>query len=292
MAYQIMETNNYSKFVLTDFNRDVRNAYKLRASMMKYGFIPAYAIHVTKELDGKLRIKEGHHRFRVAMELGLPIYYIICNYEASIQETAESTRPWDLKDYLISWARLGKEAYVAVKEYWEETCIPLNHCIAMLGGHSASSDGFRHLFKKGRYRLGDPSHAAIVKDLVLHCKKHGIKWAANCLFVQALSRIAWAEGFDPFILKRRISANHNLMEKKACMKDYVIMLDEIYNYKSRVKIPLAFNAEKAARERNVINQNHRSSCETKKGSRLPSQQVNRRSRSENLRGNRGANGLH
>jgi hypothetical protein len=167
-THRILKTYNYDMFTLNKFNRDVRNTKKLEASMRKHGFIPAYAIHVERRPNGKLSIKEGHHRYKVALKLHLPIYYVICHYNATPQETAESNRAWDLRDYLASWAKLGNEAYLAVLKYWEETGIPLNHCIGLLSGVSAGTESFRQAFKEGRYRLGDPFHADTIKDLVFH----------------------------------------------------------------------------------------------------------------------------
>jgi ParB/Sulfiredoxin domain len=247
--YQILKTYDYDRFILTNFNRDVKKYKKLFASMKKHGFIPPYAVHVTRETDGRLRIKEGHHRFEIAQRLHLPIYYIVCKYKASIQEMAESIRVWDLEDYLVSWSRCGKEAYLKVKEYWEETGISLCHCISMLAGFAAGNDTFREDFKGGTYRLGDPSHAAIVKDLVLHCRKMGIKWAGHSMFVAALSRVALAEGFDLRAMKRRMKANLFFIQKQPTLKEYINMLETVFNYHSREKVPLALNTEKAARER-------------------------------------------
>ena len=38
---KILETNNYSRFVISPFNRDVRKNKALEESFLKYGWLPA-----------------------------------------------------------------------------------------------------------------------------------------------------------------------------------------------------------------------------------------------------------
>lgn len=253
MGKRILETNNYSKFELLDFNRDVRKTRHLETSMIKHGWIDAYPAHVIRNPNtGKLQIKAGHHRFIVAQKLRIPIKYVECRDEATIHELERSTTPWKLKDYLISYVRLGKIAYDRVLQYHQETGINLAASISMLGGESAGSNNLHKQFKDGTYRLGDPTHATIVGDIALCCKQSGFAYACAKLFIEALSKVVWAEGFSPEVLKKKISRYVDHMKKQPSKQAYVEMLDSIYNRGSQNKIPLAFLAEEAARKRNVV----------------------------------------
>ncbi len=220
--------------------------------MQKYGWIDAYPLHVIRQEDGRLQIKDGHHRFYVAHKLRIPVKYVECKDEITMAEMVRATVPWSMKDYLVSFVRCGKAAYVVVSNYHKKTGIGLNACISMLAGDSAGSGNWGKQFKDGTYRLGDPVHADIVGSIVLHCKKCGFLWWKHPLFVQAVSKIAWAEGFDPTVLESKIITYSEHLKKQASKQDYIEMLDSIYNRASRTKVPLAFNAEQAARKRNVI----------------------------------------
>jgi hypothetical protein len=245
MPIKIMETNNYAKFELLLFNRDVGKTKALEASMRKYGFIPAHAIHVVRQSNGKFYIKEGHHRFHVARSLGINIFYVERHDQMSIFEAETAKTNWTLQDYLDAYTRMGKEAYLAVKEYRERTGIGLSDAISMLAGDSAGSGNWNPRFKQGTFRLGDPSNSAVVADIVLHCAKLGIAWARHPLFVQAISKVAWVKDFDPATMKNKISVHLHHMRKQPTKQDYINMLEEIYNRQSRVKKPLAFLAEEA-----------------------------------------------
>lgn len=248
---EILETKDYGKFVLSEFNRDVKKTWNLEASMQEHGWIDAYPLHVIKRADGLLEIKAGHHRFYVAKKLDIPVKYVECQDKASILGLEDSTVPWTLWDYLLSYVKMGKVPYMEVLEYHEKTGINLSACISMLAGDSADSGNWSRVFKLGKYRLGDDIHARIVGDIVLHCKRCGFAYSTAPNFVKAVSKVAWAEGFDFRLMKRKLKAHSELMKKQASKNDYIIMLEYIFNRQSKDKVPLAFNAEKAAKKRSA-----------------------------------------
>src|SRR5690606_38818698 len=117
----------------------------------------------------------GHHRFTVARKLGIPVKYVVCDDAATIHELEKATTRWSIKDFLVSFVRCGDPAYITVYEYHKRTGIQISACISMLGGESAGSSNKNEDFKAGQFRLGDPTNANTVADLVLHCKSLGIK---------------------------------------------------------------------------------------------------------------------
>jgi hypothetical protein len=241
---------------MLNFNRNVGRIVYLERSMLRHGYIGAYPLHCVENGNGKLKIKDGQHRFVVAKSLGLAVKYVVCHDTATVYELQETLNKWKLEDYLVSWIRAGKKAYLTVKEYHTRTGINLGACISMLAGDSASASNHQNRIKDGTYQLGDPVHAAVVSDIVLHIKRVGIEWGAIDLLVQAISKVVWAEGFNPSVLKKRISSHRQMMQKQPSKKEYVALLDTIYNFgsKDRDRIPLAFLADKAARERCAVKQ--------------------------------------
>ena len=246
-------SSNYTFFELHKFNRDVFNnaGYKaLKKSMEKHGWIDAYPMHVVRGNNKKLKIKAGHHRFLVAQELGIPVKFVVCDQnDISIHELEKATTRWGLKDYLISYIKLGYHSYLVVKSYCDRTGIGLNNAISLLGGQSAGSGNFTELFKSGTYQLGDSTHSGMVADIVLHCKKCKIPFTTNQYFVAAISKISWVKEFDPSILKHKISTFPYLLEKQPNLHTYVDMLDTVYNRQNKSKIPLSFLSNEAAKKR-------------------------------------------
>jgi hypothetical protein len=248
---KVLETNNYGKFVLSPFNREVKKTWRLEQSLLKYGWLDEYPMPVFRLPDGLLRIEDGHNRFYSARKHGIPVKYIETKSQITQAERDGTHTTWSLQDYLWSFAQNNFEAYQAVFDYHRKTGIKLNACISMLSGLSAGSGNWRKQFKEGTYRLGDPAHANLVADLVAHCRKHEFLYWNDTPFVNALSKIAWAEVFNPHVLKNKITAFPEQMKKHGKREEYVDMLETIYNRYSKDLVPLAIKAEEAARKREL-----------------------------------------
>jgi hypothetical protein len=248
---KILESNNFGRFILSLFNRNIKKTWDLEASMQKYGFRDATPIEVKRLENGYLEIQDGHHRFVVARKLGIPVKYIEVTDDMTMAEREQTTHKWGVVDFLDGRVRQGIQAYIAVKEYHLRTGIGIGACISMLAGDSAGSGNWSKKFKNGTYRLGDTTQAEIVGKLALHCKEKGFEYWKHPLFIQALSKIVWAESFIPEVLMNKITTFSEYLKKQPLKNDYVNMLDSIYNRQSQDRVPLAFEAEQAARKRNI-----------------------------------------
>ena len=247
-------TKNYAKFEPLPQNRTVnkKRAERLRASMIKHGFINAYPIHcVVNNGNGKLKIKDGHYRFEVAQELGLPLSYVVCKDEASLQELVGSIITWNLPDYKNSYINAGIKPYVDLGQYLDETGIPTSRAIALFSGKKLWDGGGQlDSFKAGGFKIVDTKTPFIVAELVLLCKNVGCKFARNAMFVNAISRVIAAEGFNMIRMKAKIKAHCHRMKKQPSIDDYITMLDKTFNYHVSTEelTPLSANALKASRK--------------------------------------------
>ena len=263
---RILETNNYSKFVQSEFNREVVATWGLEQSLVKYGWWDEEPMPVVRLEDGKFRIEDGHRRFFAARKHGIPVKYVEVSKDRPRvpQAVRDGTyKAWSLTDYLRSFAKNNIRAYMAVLEYHQRSGIKINACISMMSGGSAGSGNWRKQFKDGSYRLGDPAHALLVEKLVRHCRKHGFLYWNSTPFVNAISKIAWAEGFDPKVLMSKITTSPEQLRKHGTREEYILMLEAIYNRYSKELLPLAVKAEEAARKRDAVGK-HR------KGAPMPS----------------------
>lgn len=252
MSRHIYETKDYNKFVLDAFNRATEKHNKnLEKSMQKDGFWDDEPVKVRRK-NGKFVIMKGQNRFFVAKKLGLPIKYMVITRKVDIPGEEPTKTPWSLHHYLLSYCKMGKEPYLMVKKYHEETGINLNACISILAGDSAGSGNRANQFKTGIYRLGNLNHSRVIASIINQCRESGYPFWNNSMFVTAASKVCWADGFASEVLKEKIKTFVHFMEKQASVQNYVEMLDSIYNRQSREKTPLAFLAEEAARKRNAV----------------------------------------
>lgn len=248
---KIQQSKVYEMFELHEINRDVVRAKELEESFKKHGWIDAYPLHVIKSDGGRYKIKAGHHRASVAMRLGIPYKFVVCEDSATIHELEGATRNWNMRDYMNSWERAGNDDYAVVKSYCARTGIGVSLAISMLGGHLASSRNFSSQFKSGTYRVRSFEHADAVADVVLFAKALGLDGYNGSYFVQALSRVLLVEKFDVEMFKRKLKKYKSLFSRKRNVQETVAMIEEIYNRQSKSRIPLAFEADEVARARDA-----------------------------------------
>jgi hypothetical protein len=235
------------------FNRDVHRTQYLEKSMQEHGWIDAYPMHVQKNGGDHLLIKAGHHRFCAARKLGIPVKYVICADEATIHELEKATNRWTIQDYLDSHIRQNRKDYMRVREYCDATGISVGMAVALLSGHTAHPGAeVLNAFRDGHFKIKPTTNALIVKELCRQAHKCKLRFYNNYLFVQALSRIAWVKELDVERMKSKFALFSDFMEKKANLEQYLAMLEDIYNRQSRTKIPLAFLATQASKERDPI----------------------------------------
>lgn len=248
---QITWTKNYDLFVLCDFNRNVDNVDRLKALMAREGYIPAHPLHVVR-VDGKLHIKDGHHRFTAARELGIAVPYVVCTDNATIFELQGATKAWTMRDYLAAYVRLGSGDYIELERFVDSTGISLQLAAAMMFGYSAARTGCIHkVFKEGKFRVKDRQHAASVARVIKAFEAAGIEWAKTAWLVGAVSRALRADGVDIDRMCAKIKTFSQFVEKQPNQERYLEMLEDIYNRAARDRFPLQFMADKAASSRAV-----------------------------------------
>lgn len=244
---KIEETNNYSKFELHEFNRDPKhNTKKFRAlveSMRKHGWIDAYPMHCVRNGSNKLKIKAGHNRFDAAQMLGIPVKYIVCEDKSSLNELENSHNQWGVFDHLCGYSRQGISDYRKLKDFYTKYNIPICVSATLLAGKAATESGW-HMdkFKKGEFKVGNPTHAYNVGDMVSFCEDLGIAFCRNSRFVMALSRVLLVDGVEIEELKKKIKNHIYFMEKQPDMAGYVRMLERVYNRQRGPKLAIAINA--------------------------------------------------
>lgn len=260
MSDALHVTKNYSLFELHGFNRNAHKVTALVNSMEKHGYLPPYPLHVIRNGRGKLRIVAGQHRFIAARQIGIPVYYVVCEDDSvTIHELEKATTRWTLQDYLESYARCNKSAYITVRDFHKRTGIGLNACLGLLGGVGSALRGpFVDDFKDGSFEIKDITRSDTVASLVKATQEGRFSAATHGGFVNALSKIVFIPGIDISRLRANLKKYAALIEKQPSVHGYLEEIEEVYNRQRKDKLPLAFLAEEAARERQTA-------CRFKKG---------------------------
>ena len=238
-------TKDYSIFIHSPHNRDVKKIRQLEESMRKYGYDDGFPIRCRPAPDGKLYCTHGHTRLYVAASLGLPVWFVVASADIPMFESETANHNWTVTDYAVARERAGEHVAGVVMALHRETGIGLNQCISLVGGESAGSNNKRAQLKNGTLKQSNMKHANQIKDVVLFLKEIGCSFATNNYFVAALSKCFLVPTFDAATFMHKCRTHKEIMEPRRNVEDYLDLIELVYNRQTpkRAMIPLAFMAK-------------------------------------------------
>ena len=248
-------TTDYSLFIPNPHNRESHDNFKLLESMKKNGFLCAYPIHVATAPGGKFMIVSGHHRFKYAKMLGLPVYFIIDDTPVSVPEMEQTSLSWNLRDQVVGFAREGNAEYQTVLRFQKKHELPLTVAAALVGGVTAGSDSKTRDLKNGVFRRSeDTEHSDRVIGFLDILSAHGddrLKFVRNKAFVNAVShalRIPASElSYTKLTHKAQVFGTY--LHKRSTYQEYLKELEDLYNRQERRKLPLVIRAMEVGKAR-------------------------------------------
>lgn len=256
---KLLMTDDYSLFLVSPFNRDVERMGPLMASMRRHGFIAAYAIHCNIDEIGRLVIKAGHHRFEAAKALGIPLYYIVCDDDASIPDLERATQTWKLRHYVESHARSGHYGSACIAAVSKRTGISESTVASILGGESANSGNKLEAIKNGTFKPSKDGSERMdkVESVVSAMKEAKLTFATKKQFIIALVKMLFLPEFEEAVLIKKLKTNPQLFTNCPTEDHFLEMIEYAYNHSRTVKLPLAFNARQATKSRSAIGKKSR-----------------------------------
>jgi len=246
----VRSTTDYEKFELHPINRDVSKIRFLTKAMREHGWIPAYPCHVRVNGNKKFKVIDGHHRLEVAQSLGIPAKYVVCNDDISIPDLAKTVNKWSLHDFLNGYVRDGRPDYIVIKDFIEETRIPLATAIGFFRGSPSGSGGnYSDMFINGTYKVTSTKLTDRIKDVVLYMQSLGLKYASSKPFVTALSRAMCVPEFRASDFKKKIKQYPSLITHQSTSDGYLTEIEIVCNRGARKKEPIAFRAKEELKKR-------------------------------------------
>lgn len=250
---KLESSTNYFLFDSHVEQRDIKPKHvkRLVKSMSENGFFPSKPLQVIKA-GSRFKIVDGHHRFAAAKSLEIPFFYVIesasSNNAMSVVNAAVC--PWAITDFVRQFASRGISDYVELLKYTEKG-IPLGMAASMLINNSAASGNAQQSIKAGTFKI---ITTAIIDKVIQVIDSFGTQnpVAKHRAFIGALSDCILTPEFEFDRFFRRFSENP-LMLCKASNKDLQLdQIEELYNFRSRDKVALAFIVRANAARRNAF----------------------------------------
>lgn len=249
----VLETSNYNLFKSLKGNRLVSlpHVAKLKKSMTsKYLVSPII-------VNEKMQIIDGQHRFASAKQLKLPIRYIVVEGYGleEVQTLNQNTANWKNIDFLNAYCDLGYEEYLKVRKFMSMyPDFSLGICERLLAGNDnrysikrkefiteTNKSGSIHVnsFRDGDFRINDwdlaVKHAIMLMDI-----KPLYDGFNRVSFVSAMTPIFENEEYNHSQFIERLKSNPSMMIHCRNITEYRILIEEIYNFRSRNKVNLRF----------------------------------------------------
>jgi len=253
-----MKTDNYSKFQVHELNRKINrtNIERLKKSMLKYGYIEAYPIHVKKK-GNKFLITAGHHRFVAASELRIPLHYVVIDFDCDIFVLEGSTRSWKSSDYIDAYAKAGYEEYIQLIEFADANGINryiaarlLSNIITMDGG---AGTRLKERIAGGKFKRTSKEFADRVVNILNKCESAGVAFAKVSPFISAVAACCKVDDFSDDMFISHVKRTPKMMVNRGDRDGYLEEIERVYVYgiSHKNKIPLAFTAKNLAKSRSV-----------------------------------------
>ena len=264
----IVETTNYEQFKFLQANRilDESKIKKLQREISLHG------LKVPIMVNEKHQIIDGQHRLMACKKLQTPIKYFVAP-GTTVQDAAYANQAgsnWKQIDWIHYYAAHGYKDYEDL-ESWIELCRErgVNQQNAILLAQNTatkmslwqSEDGTitNHKTSKnavivgnridqGYWKFGNLDLAQILLDQHVELLSTA-KWCSKTSFVSCMIRIQRIKDFDFAWLMHQIKKHPSKWHNCASSDDFLIMIEDIYNYNKRAnyRLPIRYNPELTAR---------------------------------------------
>lgn len=248
---QVYLTNDYSMFKTLEGNRVVN---RLHVERLKNSFKESYLISPIT-VNEKYEIIDGQHRYNAAKSLNLPIYFMIVNnYGLSeVQTLNTNTKNWKKEDYLNAYCDLGYDEYIKMRQFmydFSDFGISVSEQLLTnsVGGvnnraHAARIDGkisgrvFN--FQEGELIIPDLQLAYDNAEKIMMFKPYYDGFNRS-IFVSAMIGMFKHENYNHSQMIQKLKNNPMSLTHCSNVTQYKILIEEIYNFRSRDKVTLRF----------------------------------------------------
>ena len=232
---EIKITYNYDQFKSFDGNRGINQLHLKRLiKSMKENFLinPIF-------VNEKNEIIDGNHRFYACKATGNPIYYIIYNgWGIAEAHLLNATRKnWTTEEYLNGYCDLGNENYIRFRDFKNQNSEFGFISLFSFGmnRNSRADQSAINNYREGLFVFKNPMEAQAKIDKIKAIKRYYSGYARNT-FVNAMLYLLSKDNFNYNVFLAKLKYQSTKLVDCTNTKQYISVIEEIYNFKSREKV--------------------------------------------------------
>jgi len=249
---QVLRTTDYSQFKTLKGNREVNPVHVerlIRSFQNKHLICPII-------VNQHWQIIDGQHRFETAKRLGLHVDYIVVNDYGleEVQILNSNTSNWKAIDYLDGYCNLGYKDYIIFREFMAKySDFTIKPCEVLLTNRMIDSSKekqfkddsgkkrtLRHNdFINGKLKIDDLKKAEDMAEKLMMMKPYFSSYH-QILFVRAMLTLFRNPNYNHAQMLSKLAQQPTVLQQCATVRQYQILLEDIYNYRSREKVSLRY----------------------------------------------------
>lgn len=238
LVYQIYRTNEYKKFKRLPGNRTIKKSKidQLVKSMKKRGWLPTVEITVNE----KFQVIDGQHRLIAAELVGVHVHYKVVSGTGlnEVIQTNQGCSNWTMKDHLPSQINMGNKNYILLDQFMKEFPT-LNMSICQMLLTQTPGNPNREKMENGEWKVSDYNTGVLWGQYLLSLEPYFTGYK-RVIFVRGLINVLLKPNFDFQEFHHKVVLRPNMLVPCGETKQYVEMIEEIYNYKRTNKVNLRF----------------------------------------------------
>jgi hypothetical protein len=171
-----------------------------------------------------------------------PIYFVECGKLdlARIASINSRSDKWKNSDFLKCYIELGNQNYRVLADFIDEFKINYSTSISMLMAKAIAEGGRGNTmesFRDGKFEVHYLEWAKNIANKALEVFGRYKFWNDRGL-LGATEKLITEGKCDFEVLKGKIKSAPNLMEKKSNAKEYLYLIERVYNYKNQKRVAL------------------------------------------------------
>lgn len=228
----IQQSENYDQFVILPNNRAIHKGHKnaLRRAFEEHGNLTLVQPILVNE---SMHIIDGQHRFEVAKELGLPVFYRTVSGMriADARSINILHRSWNINDFVKSYADSGDRNYKEYLKVHED--YPFGHLTLVAYLNNGIENGAVATLRHGEFQIGskeDIANARIRLDKLTEVYEH-VDIYRDKYFAYAFLRVLNTPEYDHVRMLRKLDRHGaSIIRQYGSIADNIRALEDVYNF--------------------------------------------------------------